>query len=184
MMLVVAAIVIAAVGFVAGRATSSQLTRPAAAKHIAARATPPVNTLPTPAPASGVSTSYATALNGVIFPLHRTRLTLMTRLRKTPSWSVAAAQAEQLASAYTTAAARLRPIQAGSAATANAALVTAFTQTAAAFSALHLAELNHSHSARVSAIAALHRANAAGAAAYADLRRLGYSVPVGSTSSG
>jgi hypothetical protein len=191
--LVVAAIVIAAVGFVGGRVTSSQRTEPAAAKHISAAATPAPTTPTAPttpaaparsAPAGAASASYATTLTGIIFPLHRTRLVLMARLRQTPSWTVAAAQAAQLASAYTAAATRLRGIDAGSAAAPNAALATAFTQTAAALSALRKAELDRSHSARVSALAALRRANAAGAAAYADLHRLGYSVPVGSTSSG
>jgi hypothetical protein len=195
-----AALVIAGAGFIAGRETSSHRPLPAAAKLIgvrpgagtAARASAVVSSQPgatapapvTPASSGHRSTPYASALAGVIFPLHRTRTILLARLRETPSWSVAASQAGQLASAYTTAATQLRALDAGTAAGANGALADAFTQTASALSALRLAELHRSHSERLLAMAALREANRAGAAAYAELRRLGYRVPVTLKSSG
>ncbi len=172
-MVAIAILVVAGAGFLAGRATSSQDTHPAAAKRVApgAPATPPA------APASGPSTSYATALETVVSPLHRTRTILGPRLRKTPSWTGAAALAARLAAAYSGAATGLRALHPGSAAAANAALIDAFEQAAAAYRALGRAELDRSHTERSSAMGALHRANAAGAAAYAQLRSLGYTVP-------
>jgi hypothetical protein len=173
-MVAIAILVIAGAGFLAGRATSSQDTHPAAAKRVApGAATPPG------APASDPSTSYATGLESVVSPLHRTRTILGPRLRKTPSWAGAADLAARLAAAYSGAATSLRALHPGSATAtaANAALIDGFAQPAAAYRALGHAELDHSHAERSSAMAALHRANAAGAAAYAQLRSLGYSVP-------
>ncbi len=145
----IAAVLIAGAGFIAGRVTSSQRARPAAAKRVAApvpaaapaavSTTTPAATAPQLPPAATPSGAYGAELASVTVPLRHTRSILGNRLRRTPSWTVAAAQAAQLAAVYTTAAARLRAFNAGSAATANAALAAAFAQMAAAFDALRRA---------------------------------------------
>ncbi len=176
-----AVLALAALGFLAGRVTARHTARPAAAA-VARRVTVTVTT-PAPVPAAHSlsptpSPSYASALDSVIFPLHGTRATLGGRLQHTITTSELIATSDQLATAYTTAAAQLRSLNPGGAAgNADAALATAFGQTAAAFRALSRAAVRHSLSGHLAAEQALHHANVAGAAAYAELRGLGYRVP-------
>jgi hypothetical protein len=93
MLIAFTALLIAGAGFIAGRVTSSERSRPAAAKRLVA---PAAVSLTAPSgvggsganqgpPAATARTPYSTSLAAVIFPLHRTRSTLMARLRTTPS---------------------------------------------------------------------------------------------------
>ncbi|MFZ1996833.1 MAG: hypothetical protein WAU75_22150 [Solirubrobacteraceae bacterium] len=121
----------------------------------------------------GVDPGYALQLNRILTQLNGERRSAGPGLRSTKV-STRARAASALATAHARAARAASHIDVGRVSAANQALVTALNQTAAAYKALARAADRQSVSAYGRAEAALASAGSGLAAAYTELRQLGY----------
>lgn len=127
---------------------------------------------------SGVSMTYAAALNKVITTLNGARAGAGTQLHAARTAAAAASAAGALAAAHAAAANAISHLNAGpaSAANANKSLARALSSLAGDYNALANAARTGNSGAYASALASLRPANAALSAALAQLAALGYRV--------
>ncbi len=123
-----------------------------------------------------LSTRYARELNAVMARLNAVRSSTGPQLAAATSAHAQSAAAAQLARAHQQAASALTQLDAGVAATANAALAHALLLTASAYTALAHAAAHNETRAYATARSALARSGQELNLAFGQLRRLGYQV--------